>query len=297
MKVKTLYMLTLALLLMAAGAQAQMPHDVIYMPKNTSCLALTYGHSSWDEYWENTLKRENLNIGTHTTQMAMAMAAVGITDRLNVIASVPYIWTQTSAGNLMGLKGFQDASAWIKYKAFDKKGLSLHGVVGGSIPLTNYVPEFLPMSIGLQARTATGRIIANYSHSPTGLYLTGHGSYSWRSNIYVDRDSYLAGDRMHNTDEVQIPNAIDLGARVGILKSKWQTEVFVERFACVDGDNIRRNDMPFPTNKMEMTTVGWYGKVQPRNIGVNARVGYVVEGLNVGQSLSYSVGFLYQFNY
>jgi hypothetical protein len=267
------------------------------MPRKTTCLALTYGQSSWNEYWEGTLKRDNLNIGTHTTQTASLMAAVGITDRLNIIATIPYVRTSTSAGNLMGQQGFQDASAWLKYRLLDKKGLSVHGVLGGSVPLTNYVVEFLPMSIGLQARTATGRLIASYTHAPTGLYLTGHGSYSWRSNIQLDRNSYQADGRVYNTSEVRVPNAIDLGVRVGILKSNWQTEVFAERFAGVEGDNIRRNDMPFPTNKMEMTTLGWYGKVQPRNLGLNVRVGYVVEGLNVGQSLSYSLGVLYQFNY
>jgi hypothetical protein len=50
----------------------------------------------------------------------------------------------------------------------------------------------------------------------------------------------------------------------------------------VNGDNIRRNDMPFPTNNMQATMVGWYGKFQPKALGVNARVGYVTDGLNAG---------------
>jgi hypothetical protein len=72
--------------------------------------------------------------------------------------------------------------------------------------------------------------------------------------------------------------------------------VFAEQFACTSGDNIRRNDMPFPTNNMQATTIGWYGKYQPHNIGVNARAGYVTNGLNMGQSTSFMLGFLYQIN-
>jgi hypothetical protein len=64
----------------------------------------------------------------------------------------------------------------------------------------------------------------------------------------------------------------------------------------VEGDNIRRNDMPFPTNNMRMTLVGAYAKFQPKNIGFNARVNYVTDGLNVGQSFGYSIGLLYQIN-
>ena len=53
--------------------------------------------------------------------------------------------------------------------------------------------------------------------------------------------------------------------------------------------------MPFPTNNMQATMVGWFGKFQPKAPGVNARVGYVTNGLNMGQSTSYMVGVLYQF--
>ena len=51
--------------------------------------------------------------------------------------------------------------------------------------------------------------------------------------------------------------------------------------------------MPFMTNDMTMTSVGVYGKYQPKQLGINGRVSYVVDGQNVGQSLSVSVGLLY----
>lgn len=274
---------------------AQMPQDAIYMPKSTACLAVSYGSSSWKEYWENTLKRENLNIGTHTTQSVMPMVAAGITDKLNVIVGLPYVSTKASAGNLMGQKGLQDLSLWVKYKMLDNGGLSLHAIGGASTPVSDYVPDFLPMSIGMKSKTATGRLLANYQHK-SGLYLTAHGSYSGRSNIKVDRDAYLANGKMYNTDEVALPNTTDAALRIGYLKKAIQAEAFIERNACVSGDNIRRNDMPFPTNNMRMTMVGAYAKFQPKNIGLNARVNYVTSGLNVGQSLGYSVGLLYQIN-
>ena len=271
-----------------------MPHDAIYMPKKTACVALSYGSSSWTEYWENTLKRENFNIGTHTTTNTMLMVAGGITDKLNLIVGLPYVQTNASAGNLMGQKGVQDLSAWLKYKLVDFKGLSLHLAGGVSTPVSNYVPDFLPMSIGLQCRIATGRVILNYTHK-SGLYFTGHGSYSYRSNIKVDRDAYQADGRVLNTNEVNVPNATDAVARLGFLSKgqKLQVEGFVDQFSCVGGDNIRRNDMPFPTNNMQMVSVGGYAKFQPKRLGVNLRVAKVTSGLNVGQSTSYMVGLLY----
>jgi hypothetical protein len=219
-----------------------------------------------------------------------------VTDKLTLSVSLPYIQTKTSAGNLMGQKGIQDLSLWAKYKLVKTGGLSLHGAVGASLPVSNYVPDFLPMSIGLQCKILTGRAILNYTHK-SGLYLGGHASYAYRSNIKVDRDAYQADGKVFNTNEVRVPNATDLGLRLGYLKKGRQLEVFTEQFACVGGDNIRRNDMPFPTNNMNMTAVGVYGKYEPKQFGVNFRVSKVTNGLNVGQSMSYSVGFLWNMTF
>lgn len=297
-KMKTLFRYAfIGLICVSSNLYAQMPHDVIYMKKNSSCFAVSYNQSTWNQYWENTLKRENLNIGKHTTQSVMPMVAVGLTPKLNAIVALPYITTQASAGNLMGQKGIQDLSAWLKYKlANNGKGLSIHGVVGASAPLTNYVPDFLPMSIGLKAKTATARLIGNYTHK-LGFYVTAHASYVLRSKIKVDRDAYQADNRVYNTNEVSVPNATDAAARVGYYKHGIQAEAFVENFTCVGGDNIRRNDMPFPTNNMASTNIGFYGKFQPKNIGFNVRVAKVVKGINVGEATSFSIGFLYQLNY
>lgn len=294
MKNSTGYLVILVLLL-AGRASAQMPHDAIYMGKGSVCVAAMYGKSSWEDYWENSLKRSNSNIGTHTTHNVALMPAIGVAKGLNVILNLPYVWTQTSAGNLLGQKGFQDLSGWLKYRVLSKHGFSLHAVAGASLPVGNYVPDFLPMSIGLQCRTISGRLIANYKHPKTGIYINAHGTYLWRSNIRVDRDAYQADDRVYNTDEVSVPNAYDMGVRLGVLRKKWQTELWAEKTSCTRGDYIRRHDMPFPTNNMQATTVGWYGKFQPNMIGLNARVGYVTDGRNVGQSTSFMVGVLYQF--
>ncbi len=276
--------------------QAQAPNDAIYMPKHTICILGAYGQSSWDTYWENTLKRQNLNIGTNTTTSIMVMTAVGITDKLNLIAGIPYIQTKNSAGNLLGQKGIQDLSATLKYKFLDQNGLTLNAALGGSVPVGNYVPDFLPMSIGMQSATATARLILNYQHK-TGLYLTLHGGYTGRSNFKVDRDAYQANDRVYNTNEVSIPNTADGGINLGYLRNGIQATVFIEKFDCVGGDAIRRNDMPFPTNDMNGTNVGGYLKYQPSHFGINARYSYTIEGQNVGQTTAFSVGLLYQFKF
>ena len=273
---------------------AQMPHDAIYMNKNLVCGALIYGNSSWTNYWENTLKRDNPNIGRLTTQSMTAMLAYGIKKDLNLIAIVPFIKTDASQGNLLGQKGLQDASLFLKAKSKSFHGITAHGVLGFSIPMTNYVPDFMPMSIGLGSKSFIVRGIISYN-LPKNLYVNSSISYQARSMVKADRDAYLSGGKLYNTNQVPVPDAFDAALRFGYLKKDNQLELFAEHFSCTKGDDIRRNDMPFLTNDMTMSTVGIYGKYQPKALGVNAKVAYVFDGQNVGQSTTYSLGILYQF--
>ncbi|MDT8887018.1 hypothetical protein PQG44_04990 [Aquirufa sp. LEPPI-3A] len=291
---KKILLLLCLVLITGQAAMAQMPHDGIYMNKKLACGAVIYGNSSWTNFWENQLFRDNKNIGRLTTESVSAMLAYGITKKLNVIAVVPYVRTNASKGNLMGQEGLQDASLWLKVKGYAAHGLTLHGVVGLSVPVSNYVPDFLPMSIGIGSKALITRGMISYD-LPKHLYLNSSIAYQMRSNVRADRDGYLAGSRFYNTSDVAVPDAFDAALRLGYLKKDNQLELFAEHFSCVGGDHIRRNDMPFITNDMTMTSVGVYGKFQPKTLGVNARVAYVVDGQNVGQSLSLSVGVLYQF--
>ena len=50
-------------------SMAQTDIDAIMMEKNAFCVGPMYSYSSWKNYWEGTLKRENLNLGTVSTQM------------------------------------------------------------------------------------------------------------------------------------------------------------------------------------------------------------------------------------
>ena len=84
---------------------AQTDMDAIMMNKKQFCQGLTYDYSSWDHYWEGTFKRDNENLGTVSSQMLMYMPNYGITNNLNVMASVPYVWTKASQGTLHGMTG------------------------------------------------------------------------------------------------------------------------------------------------------------------------------------------------
>ena len=293
------YAMTVVWAAICQMAFAQMPNDGLMMQKRQWCTLLQYTQSSWDEYWEGAGKRSNANLGTFTGQNIMLMTNYGISDRLNVMAGVPYVWTGSSDSYLQGQRGLQDLSVFLKYEIV-KKALAggefkVQATGGASMPLTDYVPDFLPFSIGLQSKTASLRGILNFTHG-SGLYITAQAGHSWRSRIEIDRDSYLYNYELQYTNEVPVPNVFDATGRLGFINRKVQAELNFDYFSGLSGDDIRYNDMPFPTNKMRAATAGIFAKYFIwKGLAVQAAAGKVLNGRNVGQSTTFSGGFTWFF--
>ncbi|MDP4214361.1 MAG: hypothetical protein Q8926_17265, partial [Bacteroidota bacterium] len=254
--------LALTLSLSAMLVKAQTAEDGVMLGKKQWCSGITYMYSSWNEYWEGTLKRDNKNLGTVSTQALMLMSNYGISDKVNVLVNVPYVWTNASAGTLHGLKGFQDIALDLKYEFYTtklgKKGtLSLIALGGFSTPLTNYENDFLPMSIGLGSTNISGRLTADYQRGI--LFATLSSAYVWRSDVSIDRTSYYT-DQIHYTHNVDMPNQLYSNLFVGIRKKNLTAQVQLLNMYTFGGSDIRRNDMPFASNQMNMTSIGGHVK-------------------------------------
>ncbi|HXB94469.1 MAG TPA: hypothetical protein VNU70_04900 [Puia sp.] len=292
----------LLLILQGNGLMAQTDEDAIMMSKNNFCVGPMYGHSSWDHYWEGTYHRSNANLGTVTTQMVSVMGIYGITRKLNVMVSAPYIWTKPSAGTLHGEDGIQDLSAWVKWEALEEhagRGLFSVFLLGGaSVPLTDYNPNYLPMSIGLQSKTLSARLIADYQLDR--FFVTASGTYTWRSNITIDQNAYYTTS-LHLTDQVDMPNVASEMLRIGYRHTDHLiAEAIVSNMNTLGGFDMRKNDMPFPSNKMNSTVVGAHVKysiLAVKGLSVDLDGGYTVAGRNVGQSTSYDFGVYYVFHF
>ncbi len=300
MKKKKIFHLSfaIALCLMTGLAYAQTVDDGIMMNKKQWCNGVTYMHSSWNEYWEGTTKRDNKNLGTVTTQSLMLMSNYGISDKLNVLATVPYVWTDASAGTLHGMKGFQDIELDLKYQFYKTKvgkngKLSFMAVGGFSTPLTNYENDFLPMSIGLGSTNLSGRLTVDYQQ---GIFFsTISSAYVWRSDVTVDRTSYYT-DHIVYSDKVDMPNVLNSNLFIGIRNKGLTAQFQVLNMYTFGGYDIRPNDMPFVSNQMNMTSLGGHVKYFlpfAPNLEVIGGADFVVAGRNVGQSQTYTAGLYY----
>ena len=282
-------------------ANAQTDMDAIMMEKNAFCVGPMYSYSSWKEYWEGTLKRENENIGKVTTHMLGVMGNYGISRKLNALFSIPYVKTKASAGTLDGMDGIQDLSLFLKWRPFQKKlgdgRLSLFGIAGVSFPIGDYTPDFLPMSIGLNSKTASARIMADYQIN--NLFATASGTYVLRDNIDLDRNSYYTTE-LHLTNEVKMPDASNFNFRAGFRNQRWIAEAVLNIWSTLGGFDITRNNMPFPSNNMDATTAGVNIKyVLPPmpQLSIVAGGMYTVAGRNVGQGTTVYGSIFYVFDF
>ena len=296
MKINLLFLLGIG---MSASVCGQTLTDGLMMPKKNLCTGFMYTHDQWTDYWEGELKRDNGNIGKVTTQSLMWVGNYGITNKVNVIAMLPYIKTKASMGTLQGMEGVQDLSVGVKYnffkKKFEKSAFNTFAVLNFSTPLSDYTPDFVPLSIGTQTTNLTYRLTA-YFKMEQGWFINASGGYTWRSNTTLDRPSYFNGNEFYTSDEVKMPNVFDVFVSLGYIKNGLQVELNYIQQNTLGGGDIRRQDMPFVSNRMNAIKVGalvMYYLPKPKHLALRASTAVTVDGRNMGQSTTFMGGALY----
>lgn len=276
---------------------AQTDIDGIMMAKNNYCSGIMYNYSSWDQYWEGTLKRNNLNLGTVSTRMIAYMGNYGVSDKLNILFGLPYIKTKATAGTLRGMQGFQDLSLWVKWMPYEKEWgnqtLSFYAIGGVSLPMSDYTPDLLPLSIGLRSRTASLRAMADYQYG--SWFATISGTYVIRDNVTLDRDSYYT-TQLHNTNEVSMPDASSVNVRAGYRTGRIVAEAVWNKWTTLGGFDITRNNMPFVSNRMNASMIGFnlkYNIEKIAGLSLIANGNVTLNGRNMGQASSIGGGAFY----
>jgi hypothetical protein len=268
-------------------------------PRELHATAI-YGHAAWDQYWEGGLKRSNGNIGTVSTNSVTVSAGYGVTKRLTVIASLPYVWTEASQGVLHGMSGRQDLTLMAKYRVLDpliggRARLKVLAVGAAAAPTTDYTPDFLPMSIGLQSKRLIARGAAHLQDR-TGWFLDGYAERQWRSNVRLDRASYYTNGQLIDSDQVAMPDVAQYRATLGWQLGPWCIPVGITEQRTLGGGDIRRQDMPFVSNRMNSTMAHaelMYFLPGVSGLRLDLGAARTLRGRNVGQSTMLMTGFTY----
>lgn len=279
--------------------KAQTDIDALFMPRKNICGGVIVSQSTWNHYWEGTLYRDNANIGSVNSQFTMAMANYGLTDKLNLIAMAPYVNNEATAGTLHAQSGIQDLTLMLKKELMLKTIMGIEfsavGILGGSAPLTQYVADYLPLSIGMGSKTGMGRLMVDGQKGH--WFGTLSGTYTARNQVKIDRTAYYT-DHMIYSNMVAMPSVFGYNVRFG-----WRDhadkifELYLDGMNTLGGVDIRRNDMPFLSNNMDATRVGVNIKY-PINLlnglSVMASANQTIAGRNVGQTHTVQLGLVYQ---
>ncbi|HEY8512918.1 MAG TPA: transporter [Cyclobacteriaceae bacterium] len=286
---------------------AQTPTDAVMMKPREACLAVMYDHGKFDEYWEGSKLRTNATIATVHRRTIMPMIAIGIIDNLNVIISTPYVRTKSdepNGGKLEGAKGFQDFGLVVKYRFLNRETetgkVAFVGALGFSTPMTNYLSDYLPYSLGFGAPEVSGRAIVQYEWN-SGFYARASGAYLWRGETEAERDYYYANGSYY-TAWMDVPNAVNFQLVAGkwFFGHSFHVEALYNSTTCLSGDDIRAYNAAQPTNRVEVGQVGLNAQYFFPNIkgfGVLAYYSQIISGRNMGKFTNLGAGLTYQFKF
>jgi hypothetical protein len=268
------------------------------MQKRVLSAGVFYTHDSWDHYWEGTLKRTNGNIGSLTQQSVTSIVGYGVSDRLSVMAMLPYVQTHASQGVLHDISGLQDLTVSAKLKllttgASSRGALSAFVVGTAAVPVGDYTPDFFPLSIGTAGGRASGRLTLSYQ-SPSAWFVNASSAFTFCSNVRLNRNSYYTDGQLYLTNEVSMPNVVDYTVTAGVSRGRWRIPVSLVQQHTLGGGDIRRQDMPFVSNRMDFTKLdGGVMYALPKNLSIKFGAAHVLSGRNVGQSTTFTSGLVY----
>jgi hypothetical protein len=197
------------------------------------------------------------------------------------------------------MSGIQDVTVAVKYNFFqyktEKNTFRTFGVVNFSTPIGDYTADFYPLSLGSHTTNIAYRL-TTYFRIQQGLFVNASAGYTWRSNTKLDRPSYYDGQNFYLSNEVKMPNVFDVVASLGYYKGPLLASIDFTQQNTLGGGDIRRQDMPFVSNKMNFSKVGvtaLYYLAKPKGLAVRGTANYTLTGRNVGQTKSLMAGILY----
>jgi hypothetical protein len=89
--------------------------------------------------------------------------------------------------------------------------------VSAGLPLTDYTPDFQPLSIGSAAKRLAARGTFNVQTAP-GWFVNATTAYTSRAHVTLDRPYYFTMGQLFFTDEVSMPDIADVGVSSGYNK-------------------------------------------------------------------------------
>jgi hypothetical protein len=191
------------------------------------------------------------------------------------------------------MRGLQDITLAAKYQLLstpltDRGTLRAMVVGAAGIPASHYEPDFLPLSTGLASRRFSGRFTLNFQ-AHQGWFLTSSAAYTWRTKVTLDRPAYYTNGQLYLSDQVAMPNVVDYSVSAGYQRGRLCIPISLSQQRTLGGGDIRRQDMPFVSNRIDFVKLGALVMYRGMRLGMSR----IVSGRNVGQATTLQSGLFY----
>jgi hypothetical protein len=238
-----------------------------YNAKGTTTLVLGAGFEDSKNYF---IGREKSDLSRNLYSVSL-FGIYGISDRLNVQASLPYL----SSGEQSGL---QDAQVFIKYRAtqtkYENSKLELSFATGFSTNVSNYRSGGLN-DLGQRAKILDTRALLHYQEN-SGWFANIQSGFSFKFE--------------------EVPNSLPFTFKAGKASAKSYFDVWYDFQYAFGGIDYRGT--PAPQNFRELGVSfhkigGTYFFPISKKSGIYVAPSYVISGRNVFQGFAYHAGVTY----
>ena len=260
------HLILISLFFLPLWLAAQGPIDGYFKGKGNTDVALTYSSESYEFYYFGKSKLLQPN----QVQSGNLFIAHGAKEGLDVILSVPYLYTDTIN------RGFQDGILAIKYKNGEQKletsTVSLLSSFAISTPISNY-PTDTDRPIGAKTTSGQFRLL---------------GQVYWNNGVFTHLKTGF-DFRVIPSSLVSIPTVW----RIGYGGSKIYVDAWMEYFHTFNGGVD--TTIAGGNGSIWLKTGGtFYYSITP-NFGAFIGGAYYLTGQNIGQAGRWNAGLVYKF--
>ncbi len=249
---------------------AQGPIDGYMKKSGETDFALSFGSERFTKYY---LGEQLLDTFDRQYNSLSLFIAHGFEDNLNLIVSLPYMWTDENN------RGLQDAQFLLKFaplaKTFDGGSYNMITAAGVTTPLSKYpISPDSSNPIGERATSLEGRIGFQYNNWNNGLFAFVKTGVTYR---------------LSPQKRTAIPSLI----RFGFATSKIYVDAWLEGVFTLNADP---NELVLGGGGSTYAKTGgvFYYSLSP-NFGAFLGGAYTFWGKNIGLAPRYSFGIVYKF--
>ncbi|WP_010520914.1 hypothetical protein [Aquimarina agarivorans] len=260
-------------------------------------VATTYTSKQSDNFWAGNQKQPGNpgGLGEITSNVYSLFAEYGITDRISVDVSLPYIENEY---NNEVVEGLQDINIFAKFKIFEKSGegfgrFNLGVATGIGFPVSDYDGGGV-ISLGNAATSYNFDFIAQYE-LPFNLFVEVQG-----------------GSSVRDSDEFDVPPALSYGFKIGyfhkyfyvhseldIQDSIYGLDIGTAEFIEAGGLGDRPNPAILPLTEVDFTSLSFSAyvpiiKEDFGDLGLSGSYKTTLDGRNFNNESSFSIGIVYQ---